>query len=63
TLLSDIVLQRNVADQWLWQSDPGGVYSVRGAYDLLTFREDQEADATIDLIWQKQVPLKVSMVA
>ncbi|MCI03096.1 heat-shock protein [Trifolium medium] len=38
SLLFDIVLQPNVADQWVWQPDPGGGYSVRGAYDLLTDR-------------------------
>ncbi|MCI63321.1 helicase-like protein, partial [Trifolium medium] len=54
TLLSDIVLQPNVADQWLWRPDLGGGYSVWGAYDLLTFREVQDVDATTDLIWHKQ---------
>ncbi|MCI24080.1 cysteine-rich receptor-like protein kinase, partial [Trifolium medium] len=49
--------------QWLWQPDPGGGYFVRGAYDMLTFREGQDVDATTDLIWHKQVPLKVSVVA
>ncbi|MCI66906.1 hypothetical protein A2U01_0088164, partial [Trifolium medium] len=28
TLLSDIALQPNVVDQWLWRPDPGGGYSV-----------------------------------
>jgi hypothetical protein len=39
--LSDLVLQPQEADQWLWRHDPGDSYSVRGAYDdLLTCRED-----------------------
>jgi hypothetical protein len=36
SLLSDIVLQHNVADHWLWRHDPDGGYIVRGAYNLLT---------------------------
>jgi hypothetical protein len=34
TLLYDIVLQPNMADQWSWRPDPGSGYSVRGAYDI-----------------------------
>ncbi|MCI48383.1 receptor-like protein kinase ANXUR2, partial [Trifolium medium] len=46
TLLSDIVLQPNVVDQWVWRSDPGCGYSVRGAYDLLTIRDVPAVEAT-----------------
>ncbi|GAU12279.1 hypothetical protein TSUD_141870 [Trifolium subterraneum] len=63
TLFSNIVLQENTTNQWVWCPDPGGGYSVRGAYDLLTFRDDQAVDATTELLWHKQVPLKVSVVA
>ncbi|MCI67692.1 helicase-like protein, partial [Trifolium medium] len=55
--------QPNVADQWVWRHDPGGGYTVQGAYKLLTFRDVQDADATSDLIWHKQVPLKVFVLA
>ncbi|GAU37503.1 hypothetical protein TSUD_275550 [Trifolium subterraneum] len=48
---------------WVWRPDPSGGYSVRGAYDLLTFRGGQTVVATTDLIWHKQVPLKVSVAA
>ncbi|MCH90956.1 kinesin-like protein [Trifolium medium] len=61
-LLSDIVLQPYVTDRWVWRIDPGGGYSVRGAYDLLTYRDEQDVLATTDLVWHKQVPLKVSVV-
>ncbi|MCI09288.1 kinesin-like protein, partial [Trifolium medium] len=63
SLLSDIALQPNVTDQWLWRPDSGGGYTVRGVYNLLTFTEAQDVEATIDLIWHKHVPLKVSVVA
>ncbi|GAU42663.1 hypothetical protein TSUD_398690 [Trifolium subterraneum] len=62
-LFSDVVLQDNVTDYWLWQHDSGGGYSVRGAYDLITSRGGQAEETTTDLIWSKQVPLKVSVVA
>ncbi|MCI65604.1 heat-shock protein, partial [Trifolium medium] len=52
--LSNIVLQPNVTDQWVWRPDPGGGYSVRGAYELLTSREFQDVEATRDLLWHKQ---------
>ncbi|MCH86299.1 hypothetical protein A2U01_0007153, partial [Trifolium medium] len=54
SLLSDIVLQSNVADQWLWRHDLGGGYTVRGSYHLLTFRELQDGETITDLIWHKQ---------
>ncbi|GAU16203.1 hypothetical protein TSUD_298350 [Trifolium subterraneum] len=62
-LLADVVLQDNATDYWVWRPDPSGGYSVRGAYDLLTSRGDQGVAATTDLIWHKQVPLKVSVAA
>jgi hypothetical protein len=62
-LFSDLVLQPHVVDQWLWQYDPGGGYSVRGAYDLLTHREAPGAAVIIELLWHKQVPRKLSVLA
>ena len=38
--------------------DPSGGYSVRGAYIVLTSKEPHSFDATSDLIWHKEVPLK-----
>jgi hypothetical protein len=61
--LFDIVLQPSVVDQWLWRHDPGGGYSVRGAYTLLTIRTASDAAALTDLLWHKQVLLKVSVLA
>jgi hypothetical protein len=62
-LLSDIVLQSNVADQWLWRHDPGGGYIVQGAYTLLTCTQVPTEVATTTLIWHKQVPVNVSVLA
>jgi hypothetical protein len=36
---------------------------VRGAYTLLTSRNVSEAAALTDLLWHKQIPLKVSVLA
>ncbi|MCH80408.1 cytochrome P450 [Trifolium medium] len=62
-LLYDIVLQPNISDHWLWQHDTGGGYYVRGAYNLLITMDAHDADVTSNLIWHKQVPLKVSVLA
>ncbi|GAU28487.1 hypothetical protein TSUD_294900 [Trifolium subterraneum] len=62
-LLSDVVLQDDATNYWMWRPDPGDGYSVRGAYDLLTSTGGQTEAASTNLIWHKQVPLKVSVVA
>jgi hypothetical protein len=63
SVLANFVLQPNVVDQWVWRYDPGGGYSVRGAYEILTAQDAQETASTSDLIWDKQIPMKVSMMA
>jgi hypothetical protein len=62
-LLYDIVLQPNISDHWLWRHDIIGGYSVRGAYNWLTTIDALDTDPTSYLIWHKQVPLKVSVLA
>ena len=62
-LLLDVSLYSNVADRWLWLPDPSRGYTVRGAYDLLSTREDPLAEPTSELIWHSQVPLKVYVFA
>jgi hypothetical protein len=63
SVLANVVLQPNVEDQWLWRHDPSGGYTVQGAYNLLTYRGVQDAEATRELIWPKQVPLKATVLA
>jgi hypothetical protein len=62
-VLSNVVLQPNIPDQRVWRQDPGDSYTVRGAYNLLTHRDVQDAKATTDLIWYKRVSLKASVLA
>jgi hypothetical protein len=47
----------------MWQSDPGTGYSVRDAYQLLTYQDSVIMGAAEDLVWHKQVPLKVFIFA
>ncbi|PNX68374.1 helicase-like protein, partial [Trifolium pratense] len=49
----------HVPDRWQWQPDLDDVYTVRGAYQLLTSQDAVTLDAASDLIWHRQVPLKV----
>ena len=61
TLLLDVTLLDNVSDKWVWLHDPTSGYSVRGAYQLLITQGVLVVDSSTDLIWHKQVPLKVSV--
>ncbi|GAU50875.1 hypothetical protein TSUD_88620 [Trifolium subterraneum] len=63
TLLLNVVLQPNISDKWVWRHDINNGYSVRDAYTFLTHAASHGADATPDLIWHKQVPMKVSLLA
>lgn len=47
----------------MWLLDNTGGYAVRGAYDLLTTQAAPNAISAMDLVWQSQVPLKVSVFA
>ncbi|XP_045831292.1 uncharacterized protein LOC123922638 [Trifolium pratense] len=63
SLLSVISLQVQTSDRWQWQLDPDSGYTVRGAYQLLTTMDSIIVDDAEHLIWQPQVPLKVSIFA
>jgi hypothetical protein len=41
--------------------DQSGGYTVRGVYDMLTAQEQPLIQQNMELIWHKQVPLKVSI--
>jgi hypothetical protein len=44
-----------------WRPNPDHDYSVHGVYQLLTTQQHVTLDAAEDLIWHRQVPLKVSI--
>ncbi|GAU16239.1 hypothetical protein TSUD_298710 [Trifolium subterraneum] len=62
-LLLDFILQAHTSDQWVWRHDTFGGYTVKGAYQTLTSHSGVTLDSAADLIWHKQVPLKVSIFA
>jgi len=62
-LLDTVCVQSNVSDRWQWDPDTHDGYIVKGAYQILTSTVSPTHVATDDLVWHKQVPLKVSMVA
>ncbi|KAK2361308.1 hypothetical protein QL285_086472 [Trifolium repens] len=63
SLLLSITVQEQSPDVWLWQPDPVTGYTVRGAYQLLTSQDSFTLGAAEDLVWHKQVPLKISIFA
>jgi len=62
-LLLTVTLQDSSSDRWLWLPDQIGQYSVCGVHDLLTAQAQPDLHQNSELIWHKQVPLKVSIFA
>ncbi|GAU43818.1 hypothetical protein TSUD_248070 [Trifolium subterraneum] len=60
-LLHNFVLQDQSLDVWHWWPDPIRGYSVRETYQILTSHQSMPLANVEDLIWHKQVPLKVSI--
>ncbi|GAU10981.1 hypothetical protein TSUD_112740 [Trifolium subterraneum] len=58
--LFDLVVNKSSTVAEMWSL---GGYSVRGAYQLLTSHPSDPLDVASDLIWHKQVTLKVSIFA
>ncbi|KAK2458058.1 hypothetical protein QL285_005261 [Trifolium repens] len=63
-LLLPVTLPVEVPDRWQWWPDPHTSYSVRDAYHILTSQDKVTLEAAEDLLlWHKQVPLKVFILA
>ncbi|MCI24067.1 70 kDa peptidyl-prolyl isomerase, partial [Trifolium medium] len=62
-LLLTISLKEHISNRWQWLPDPDHGYSIRGVYQLLTSQDMVTLDDGHDLIWHRQVPLKVSILA
>jgi len=60
SLLLTVSLQDTISYVWQWHLDPTWGYSVHGVYGMLTYNEHVHVPPNLDLIWHKQVPLKVS---
>jgi hypothetical protein len=63
TLLLPVTLQVASPDMWQWRPDPVVGYTVRDAYQILTSQDSVILGEAEDLIWHKQVPLKVTILA
>jgi len=61
-LLHNFILQENVYDTWRWLLDPGHDYTVQGSYNYLSNTDDIVDRSTIDDVWHKQIPSKVSLM-
>jgi len=60
-LLHNIVLHVNEVDKWQWYLELVKGCTVSDVYQLLTNVEPHVASTFSDIIWHKEVPLKVSL--
>jgi len=60
-LLHDIVLQDRAPNRWRWLLDTVAGYSVKGTYQYITTTDNSLERGRFDVVWQRQVPLKVSV--
>ncbi|KAK2353692.1 hypothetical protein QL285_091290 [Trifolium repens] len=56
-------MQVESLDRWQWRPDPAMGYSVHDAYQILTSQDSVTLGEAEDLLWHKQVFLKVSIFA
>jgi len=63
TLPLVMTLHDDLEDNWFWTPDLGVGYIVRGMHRLLAGRGSGHHSSVSDLIWQKDVLLKVSEFA
>jgi len=62
-IISNIHLKVDVTEIWHCFLDRNGIYSVRGVYHYLTSSQVHQAGVVFELIWHKDVPLKVFVFA
>jgi len=62
-LLLTVSLQVDILDAWSWVPYPVVGYSVSGAYRILTNPNSTHDFVPPDLLWLKDVPLKLSVLA
>lgn len=62
-LLLNTVLQENSYDKWRWLLNPSNGYKVREAYCFLTYNGSPMDKSTVDDVWHKSIPSKVSFFA
>ena len=62
--ISQVVIQQQVPDFWVWKHEPNGHYSTRSACKLLQGdSEDENQDGALHDLWMLKIPAKVSFFA
>jgi len=62
-MLFNVVLQVDIQNSWRWSPNPVTGYTVSGAYRVLTSGPHTTNLVPVNLLWRKDVPLKVSVFA
>jgi len=60
-LLSNVILQENIQDNWRWVLGPIHGYSVSGTYRYLSSAAELMVTSDFNEVWHKLVPVKVSI--
>jgi hypothetical protein len=60
-LLLPVTLQVESSDRWQWGPDPVVGYTVHDAYQILTSQDSVILGEAEDLLWHRQVLLKMSI--
>ncbi|KAL5147200.1 Pentatricopeptide repeat-containing protein [Glycine soja] len=62
--ISQVEVQQQAPDLWVWKHEPNGHYSTRSVYNLLQGdSEDENQDGALHDLWMLKIPAKVSFFA
>ncbi|GLT48071.1 hypothetical protein SLA2020_217120 [Shorea laevis] len=61
--IEQVKIKHDMQDSWFWKHDKRGVYTVKSAYRYLNASFQHQMAFDFKLMWNKQVPLKVSAFA
>lgn len=59
-MIDQYVIKENEGDRWVWKEESAGIHTVNYAYKCLRCDEAQVMDITLQQVWNKLVPLKVT---
>jgi len=62
-LLQSVNLQVDREDRWLWKLEPSNTFSVSSAYHFLIAQPTVSSMSMSQLIWHKDIPLKILFFA
>ena len=62
--ISQITIQRHIADCWKWEAEPNGCYSTRSAYNMLQESSvGANPDEALQNLWKLKIPSKAAIFA